>query len=71
MNTGKAAEAVTVLEDLLTRAPGHEPAYVTLAKIHLQAGRTTEGVRALERLLQRNPTHPDALALLKAFGPNR
>ena len=71
VNTGKAAEAVTVLEDLLTRAPGHEPAYVTLAKIHLQAGRTTEGVRALERLLQRNPTHPDALALLKAFGPNR
>jgi Flp pilus assembly protein TadD len=71
VNTGKAAEAVTVLEGLLTRAPAHEPAYVTLAKIHLQAGRTTEGVRALERLLLRNPSHPEALALLKAFGPDR
>jgi predicted Zn-dependent protease len=58
---------VRLLETLLARTPEYEPAYVTLAKIHLSAGRSREGVSALERLLQRNPRHPVALELLREW----
>ena len=47
----------------------YEPAYVTLAKIHLSAGRSKEGVAALERLLQRNPNHAVAIELLRQWKP--
>ena len=66
---GRSDEAVTLLEDLLTRNPAFENAYVTIAKIHLTAGRTADGLRAVERLLQRNPTHELGLALAREYRP--
>ena len=66
---GRSDEAVALLEDLLTRVPSFENAYVTIAKIHLVAGRTADGLRAVERLLQRNPTHELGLALAREYRP--
>jgi hypothetical protein len=66
---GRSDEAVTLLEDLLTRTPAFENAYVTIARIHLSAGRTAEGLRAVERLLQRNPMHELGLALAREYRP--
>jgi predicted Zn-dependent protease len=56
-----------MLQDLLTRKPDYEAAYIALAKIHFTAGRSKEGIAALERLLQRNPNHPVALELLRQW----
>ena len=56
--------AVTLLERLLQQRPEYEPAYLTLARIHLSADRQQDGIAALERLLQRNPNHAAALELL-------
>jgi len=52
---------------VLTRTPEYEAAYVTLAKIHFNAGRSKEGIAVLEQLLQRNPKHAVAVELLRQW----
>ena len=65
VSKGQADAAVSLLEDVLTERRRYQAAYITLAKIHFNAGRTKEGIAALERLLQRNPKNETALELLR------
>jgi tetratricopeptide (TPR) repeat protein len=62
-------EALALLQGFLEANPGFENTYITLAKLHLQAGRQREGVAVLQRLLERNPSHRIAQELLRQFGP--
>ena len=64
---GYASSTQSRVRNIQNASPAYEPAYVTLAKIHLSAGRHAEGMNVLERLLQRNPTHPLGLELLREY----
>lgn len=62
--SGRAADAIKLLQDSIQDDPAFEGSYLTLCKLHLAAENRRAATQVLERLLQRNPKNPAALALL-------
>lgn len=61
---GQAAEAVAVLRAGLRHHPGHTPAQVVLARVHLEAGKRALAVAILEEVVAADPANSAAGTLL-------
>jgi predicted Zn-dependent protease len=59
--SGKAEEAVAVLEQGRAAVPGDPRFWTLLGEALVRAGRTPEGVRVLNEALRQNPENPGAL----------
>ncbi|MCP4293465.1 MAG: tetratricopeptide repeat protein [bacterium] len=62
--TGDTDEALTLLEDGLSRNPDHQAAMVVLGRTLLQAGRQGHGIKVLQRVLDLSPDNFVVLRIL-------
>lgn len=65
--SGELEEALLLLEDGLSRNPGHQAAMVVLGRTLLQAGREDHGVKVLQRVLELSP---DNFIVLRTLAEN-
>lgn len=64
LEQGESAQAITVIQQALSLAPGFAPGWLELGNAHMQAEQLAEAIRAYERALQRDPTLHEAAANL-------
>ncbi len=67
LKNGELEEALILLEDGLSRNPGHQAAMVVLGQTLLQAGRQNHGVKVLQRVLDLSP---DNFVVLRTLAEN-